>query len=157
MNHDWIAQYGHVWRVFDRIVATFDDGAWLRAGRGACTPARLAFHILHATMYYLQESGATPFASGKPFDADCYAVPEQDLPSRADVRAAIAVWTAKTDGWLSAMDPDAANDAFEWAGKTRGGVALFLLRHTMYHLGELGSILNESRNGDVEDIYVKTL
>jgi hypothetical protein len=157
MKTELIKQYGHTWRVFERIVGNFDDVAWIRAGRGSCTPARLAFHILKATKYYLQESDATPFASGKSFEADWITAHDEDLPFRSDIQAAIAGWQAKTASWLSAMDLDAANTAFDWAGRNRFGVALFLLRHSLYHLGELSSILNESRNGNVEDIYVKAL
>jgi hypothetical protein len=49
------------------------------------------------------------------------------------------------------------NEAFPWAGKIKLGLVLFLMRHSLYHLGELSCLLNESRNGDVEDNYVKAL
>ena len=49
------------------------------------------------------------------------------------------------------------NETFPWAGKTKLGVVIFLLRHTTYHLGELSSLLNESRDGNAEDNYVKAL
>jgi hypothetical protein len=55
------------------------------------------------------------------------------------------------------MDLHSENRAFEWAGETKLGVVLFLLRHSLYHIGELSSLLNESKNGDVEDHYVKAL
>jgi uncharacterized damage-inducible protein DinB len=51
----------------------------------------------------------------------------------------------------------ATNETFPWAGKTKTGLVLFLMRHSVYHLGELSSLLNESRMGNVEDNYVKTL
>jgi hypothetical protein len=46
MKTEFIKQYEHTWRVFERIVKDFDNDAWLHTGRGAITPARLAFHIL---------------------------------------------------------------------------------------------------------------
>ena len=55
------------------------------------------------------------------------------------------------------MDFGAQNTAFEWAGETRLGVALFLLRHSLYHIGELSGLLNESKDGDVEDHFVYSL
>ena len=64
---------------------------------------------------------------------------------------------AKTEAWLSDMDFTAENRTFEWAGKTKLGVALFLLRHMLYHLGELGSMLNESKQGVAEDNWFKAL
>jgi hypothetical protein len=53
------------------------------------------------------------------------------------------------------MDFSSKNTSFDWAGETKLGVVIFSLRHTLYHLGELSSLLNESRDGDVEDVYVK--
>jgi hypothetical protein len=64
---------------------------------------------------------------------------------------------AKTEKWLSEMDFHAENRSFEWAGETKLGVVLFLLRHSVFHIGELSSLLNESKNGDAEDNYVKAL
>jgi surface antigen len=63
----------------------------------------------------------------------------------------------KTEEWLSEMDFSAENRSFDWAGKTKLGVVIFLLRHNLYHIGELSSLLNESRNGEAEDNWVKAL
>jgi hypothetical protein len=82
---------------------------------------------------------------------------EVDLPSQEDILACIDELKEKTEQWLSVMDFDAENKAFPWAGKSKLGVVLFLLRHSLYHIGELSSLLNESRNGAVEDNYVKAL
>jgi hypothetical protein len=152
-----IRQYAHLWSVFERIVKDFDHDAWLHTGRGTITPARLAFHILKAVKYYLEDSTSTLFASGKSFESNGETAKEEDLPSQDDIVASIHDWKAKTEGWLSGMDFNAANRSFEWAGETRLGVALFLLQHSLYHLGELSSLLNESRAGDVEDHFVKAL
>ena len=47
----------------------------------------------------------------------------------------------KVNTWLSEMDFNAENRSFEWAGETKCGVVLFLLRHSLYHMGELSSCL----------------
>jgi hypothetical protein len=155
MKTEFINQFDHSWKVLGRIVADFDDGAWTGAGRKGYSPARLGFHILRAAKYYLADPYAAPFPSGKPFDIDWVAAKAEDLPSRSDVMAGLAVWKGKTARWLSDMDFDSANTAFPWAGATQGGVALFLLRHMLYHMGELSSLLNESRNGEAADHYVE--
>ena len=154
MKSEFLQQYDHTWKVLERIVDNFDDPAWAGAGRKRYCPARLAFHILHATKYYLEDKTETPFASGKSFEIDWTKAKAGELPSREDVRAAVKVWKEKTAAWISEMDIDSDNESFPWAGETKGGVALFLLRHTLFHLGELSSLLNESRNGEVEDHYV---
>ena len=157
MKTGFIDQYAHTWRVFARLVNDFDNEAWLHAGRRTVTPVRLAFHILKAIKYYLEDSSTIHFESGKPFDSNCETAKEEDLPSQNDILACLDEFKVKTEKWLAEMDFSAANRSFEWAGETQLGVVLFLLRHSLYHLGELSSLLNESRNGDVEDHYVKAL
>ncbi len=157
MNNELISQYAHIWRVFERLVDDFDDVAWIHTGRKATTPARLSFHILKATKYYLEDMSVVEFASGKPFEANCETAMEEALPSRSDVILCAREFARKTECWLAEMDLTSANQAFAWAGKTKLGVVIFLLKHSVYHLGELSSLLNESRNGEAEDNYVKAL
>ena len=157
MQTEFIKQYGHTWRIFERLVKDFDDEDWLHTGRGTTTPARLSFHKLKATQYYLEDSSTIFFESGKSFEGDPRTVKEGDLPSRNDILVCIDEFRGKTEKWLAEMDYHAANRAFEWAGKTKLGVVLFLSSHSLYHLGELSSLLNESRDGDAEDNYVKTV
>lgn len=152
-----IQQYEHTWRIFERIVKAFDRHAWLYTGRGTTTPARLAFHILQGVKYYIEDTATITFASGKSFASNCATVPAEELPSQNDLLVCIDELKVKTAAWLSAMDFAAENRLFGWAGKTKLGVALFLLRHTLYHLGELSSLLNESRDGDAEDYWVNAL
>lgn len=52
------------------------------------------------------------------------------------------------------MDFDSGNYSFKLAEETKLGVVLFSLRHTLFHLGELSSLLNEGKNGDIEDNFV---
>ena len=157
MKTEFIEQYAHTWRIFARIVDDFDDDAWLHTGRGVITPVRVAFHVLQGVKYYIEDSSTVLFASGKSFDNNWETVEEKDLPSRKDILACIEELRAKTEQWLSEIDLNADNEAFPWAGETRLGVVLFLLRHSLYHIGELSSLLNESRDGDAEDNYVKAL
>jgi hypothetical protein len=157
MKSEFVEQYAHTWRVFEGIVKDFDQEAWMHTGRGVITPARLAFHTLQAVKYYIEDSSTVRFVSGKSFENKWEVAKEEDLPLQSDILACIKELKAKTAEWLCEMDLDAENKSFPWAGKTKLGVILFLLRHTLYHMGELGSLLNESRNGDAEDNYVKAL
>jgi hypothetical protein len=157
MKTEFVEQYAHTWRVFEGIVKDFDNDAWVHTGRGTITPVRVAFHILQGVKYYIQDSSTILFASGKSFESNWETVPEKDLPSQDDVLACIDELRVKTEKWLSETDLSSENRSFEWAGETKLGVVLFLLRHSLYHIGELSSLLNESRNGDVKDNYVKAL
>jgi hypothetical protein len=112
---------------------------------------------LQAVKYYIEDQSVTEFVSGKSFDIDSAAAEVQDLPSREDIIDCIDRISKLTENWLAEMDYLSPNETFSWAGKTKLGVAIFLLKHSIYHLGELSSLLNESRDGNVEDHYVKAL
>lgn len=157
MKTEVIEQYAHTWRTFAGIVEDFDDDAWLHTGKGIIIPVRIAFHILKATTYYLEDESTVLLASGKSFDGDWEAVKEEDWPSQSDILVGIDTLQVKTEKWLSEMDFGAENTAFEWAGATKLGVALFLLSHTLYHVGELNALLEESKNGKAEDNFVQAL
>jgi hypothetical protein len=157
MKTEFIKQYGHTWRVFERLVKDFDQYAWLNTWRGTATPVRIAYHILQAVKYYLEDSTPMLFASGKSFSRNCWEVAEEDLPSQIEILTCMEELKTRTEKWLSEMEYSSENRSFPWAGETKMGVVIFLLRHSLYHLGELSSLLNESKNGQVEDNYVKAL
>jgi hypothetical protein len=154
---EFINQYAHTWRVIEAIVKDIDENSWLETGRGALTPVRLALHILQGTKYYLKDKSTIVFESGKPFNVSWENANENDLPTQTDIVKCIQHFQEKTEKWLSVIEFNADNESFPWAGKTKLGVVIFLLRHNLFHIGELSMLLNESRNGGVEDHYVKTI
>ena len=64
---------------------------------------------------------------------------------------------AKTEKWMVELEFSAVNDSFQWTGKSKLSVVIFLLRHTVYHTGELSALLNESKSGETEDHWVMAL
>ncbi len=157
MKSEFINQYAHTWRVFEGIVKDLDERAWLYAGCGPNTAAGTAFHILKGVKYYIEDSSAIIFPSGKSFEMNPATVKREELPSQSDIVAGIGELKTRTEKWLSEIDLNAENKSFPWAGATKLGVVLFLLRHNLYHIGELSSLLNESKNGVAEDNWTKTL
>ena len=93
---EFIEQYEHTWRVFEGIVNDFDNDAWIHTGRGTITPVRLAFHILQAVKYYIEDSTTIVFASGKSFESNWETVKEESLPSQDDILICIGELKAKT-------------------------------------------------------------
>jgi hypothetical protein len=151
---EFISQYAHTWRVFESLVQDFEAEAWFQTGRGAITPVRLSWHILQSVKYYLADSAPLQFTSGQSFEGDWATVAESPLPSQADIVACLLEMQVRTEKWLVGMNASAPNEAFPWAGDTQLGVMIFLLRHSLFHLGELSSLLNESKHGQVADHYV---
>ena len=50
---------------------------------------------------------------------------------------------------------DAHEERFPWAGTTRRSVALFLLRHSLYHIGEMNAMLFRGSNGAIADPWME--
>jgi hypothetical protein len=155
MKNEFIEQYNHTWNILEGLVRDFDEDAWVSLGHGYIVPARLAYHILHSTQYYIEDSSVIASLSGRSFDGDWLTMDVNELPLPSDILHALKEFRLKTEKWLSDMDFNAKNTAFGWAGETKIGVAIFLLRHTLYHLGELNALLYESKNGKAEDNFIK--
>ncbi len=154
MKEEFIWQYDYMWEVFKAIVDRFDDASWLNAGIGYMTPARLSFHLIESTRAYLRDTSDIRYPSGKAFSGDRVTLAEELLPDRKDILFGIGEIRKGTKKWLSELDFNAENSAFPWAGKTEGGVVIFLLRHIVYHIGELNALYYASRGGKAEDLYV---
>lgn len=157
MKKNLVFQFGHSWQVLRRMVGDFDEKAWLSVGNDANKPARLALHILQATDYYLKDQSKFSFESGKDFGINSVEAKDEDLLSQVEILECIDVFEEKTKKWLEEIDLNAQQDDFPWTGETNFGVVIFLLRHSLFHLGELSGLLNESKAGDVTDHYVKAL
>lgn len=153
MKNDFIRQYDHSWKVFVKIVETFDQDAWMHTGRKGYTPARLSYHILKSNQYYIGDPSTFALPSGKAFSDPWQEAADENLPTQQDIAAFIHDQQEKTEAWIQAADLSAKNDDYPWAGDMKFGVVVFLLRHSLYHIGELSSLLNESKHGEVEDIY----
>jgi len=155
MKTAFLQQYAKVFRVFIKLVEEFDGDSWLHTGRKGYTAVRLSLHELQSIKFYLQDKTDDKLASGVAFDDNCWEMAEKDLPSQEEMVKWIHEYAARVEKWLQQMDFDHANSSFPWAGDTDGAIALFMFQHYLFHLGELSSLLNESKNGEVEDIFVK--
>lgn len=154
MKTEFIRQYNRSWLVYAKVVKAFDASAWLSMGRNEYTPGRLAFHMLQSIKFYLGDKEALVYGQGKPFDVDPWKMADEDVPTQEQVLALMDVMKAKTEQWLAGLDYSAKNTAFPWAGETMLGVVIFTLDHHLWHLGELSSLLNESKNGEIGDLYI---
>ena len=151
----FIQQYAKVFRVCIKLVEEFDKDAWLHTGRKNYSPVRLSLHELQSIKYYLQDKTDDKLASGVTFTDNCWEMAEKDLPTQEELVKWVQEYADRSEKWLKKMDFDHECTAFPWAGDTDGAVALFMFQHYLFHLGELSSLLNESKNGEVEDLYVK--
>ena len=57
-KNGFVSQCQQTWNILEGIVNDFDDNAWTNLGHGYIVPARLAYHILRSTQYYLEDDPA---------------------------------------------------------------------------------------------------
>ena len=157
MKAELIRKFDQTWRLFARIVQEFDETAWLETGRGQITPAGFSFHILQSAKFYLEDKSSITFESGKPFEPKWDTVKKESLPSQQDILSCMKDFQQKVTTWINEMDILAENISFDWTGEKNLGTVLFMLHHMVFHVGELSGLLNESKNGNVEDPYLPTV
>lgn len=148
---DFRMQFTQTWRILEELVRAFDDESWKQAGCGYVTPARVAYHILLGIEYYT--GSETTWRGG--LGVDWTTMSPEALPSQTEVLRMAAALKLHVVAWLSSLDLEEAEEAFPWTGRTRSGVLLFLLRHTMYHIGEMNALLYVLRHGEVDDYWMK--
>lgn len=148
-------QFNHTWKMFYKMVKDFDDESWTKTGCGYITPARISYHILGGTKYYIEDETVISFASGKKADWNWENGRNEDLPAKDDILELIHMYKNKSDLWINQIDLEADNSKFPWAGPTKLSVVLFQLRHMEYHIGELNLLLHECKDGKADDNWIK--
>ncbi|MFC1572544.1 hypothetical protein ACFL6M_02990 [Candidatus Eisenbacteria bacterium] len=136
-------QYAHAWSLMDEIVNRFPVEAWRSASPAYFAPSRLTYHTIETVDYYCRDDLAA-FRWGHRFGVDWDTASSEELPEQEairdyqrDVHSAASLWIHHLgdDGLLA---PDAV---FSEEGMTHLDRALYALRHTHQHLGELSSEL----------------
>ena len=157
MRKEFTDQFAHFWRTFRGICEDFDPESWRSRGYGLTQPDRLAIHILQSTLYYLEDM--TPFvcADGTVLDKHSAEIEKEDLPDQETILFLLQGVEKKTEDWLGGLDFGRKNEEFPWTGENFGSVALFLLRHSQHHLGEMNALLNEQLKGKAEDHFANQL
>ena len=144
-----LAQYLHTWKMLDRLVGEISDEEWDVQASDYLRPGRLAFHIMLSAEFYTDQM--SPMRERFPKQWDEFHA--EAVPDRATFRAYAQRVQKGVARWLLG-ELDAPEERFPWAGTTRRSVALFLLRHTLYHMGEMNAMLFRGRNGATADPWM---
>jgi uncharacterized damage-inducible protein DinB len=145
-----LAQYLHTWRMLDRLVGETSDEEWDVEASDYLRPGRLAFHIMLSAEFYTDQT--SPMRERFPRQWDEFRA--QTIPDRASFRAYAQGVQKGVARWLLGEPLDAQEERFPWAGTTRRSVALFLLRHSLYHMGEMNAMLFRASNGATADPWM---
>lgn len=137
LNETITRQFARSWQVVTEAMAAFTPEEWVTGEVDYLTPARLAYHIVETAEFYTSD---TPegFPWGHRFGCDWEGAKVEELPDQDAVAAYLAEVRDQAKRFLSqdllAEDPD-----FPWCGGARLDRALYLVRHTHHHVGELWS------------------
>lgn len=147
-------QYVRSWRMVEEAIVQIPADTWTTGAVDYLTPARTAYHIVETVEFY---SGETPadFPWGHRFGGDWEGMAQEDLPSQKAVLAYLADVKPKVEAWLRTLGDAgllAADPAFPWTGGRMLDRALYLLRHTHHHVGELWSEIKR-RGQSLPDWY----
>lgn len=157
MRNELINRYSHFWRIYRAVCKGFDQEPWRTNGFGVTQPNRLALHILQSTMFYLEEEESFHCPDGTVINNHAHEIESEGLPNVEAILHLSEEVEKMTELWLKNMDLNAKNEKIPWTGETQGSVALFLLSHCQYHLGEMNALLNEQLKGEAEDNFAKQL
>lgn len=157
MRKELINQYSHFWRIYRAVCSGFDRESWTNRGFGLSQPDRLALHILQSTMFYVEDTSPLICPDGTPIDTHAYEMEKVDLPDAGTILFILEEVEKKTAHWIKSIGFDHKNEKFPWTGETAGSVALFLLRHSHHHLGEMNALLNDQLKGKADDHFAGSL
>ena len=137
------AQYKAAWNMLAETIEAFDDGGWRSGDSDYAVPARLAYHAIETADYYFHHDLAAFEWAGR-FGVDWETSDTVRLPNRDAIQDYLVEVRDKTRRWIAAhgdvglLAPD---EAFHTEGMSHLDRALYVLRHTHHHIGELFSIL----------------
>jgi len=135
-------QFAEAWSMLRDVIASCDDEGWRAPTDGFRNIARLAYHVVETVDDYVHEDlDAFPWAErfGVDWETDNLAAlptPEEIDTYIAEVEAKAAAWIADL-GQDGLLEPDAV---FHKEGMSHLDRALYVLRHTQHHIGEIASV-----------------
>ncbi len=135
-------QFDRMWGTLREAIPRMSDAQWRQSDCDWLAPVRLAYHLVETADFYRGES-SRGFGWGS-LGGDWEDSPVDALPTQAEVRALLDRVEPLVRAWLTeTADADflTAEEDFAWTGGTRLDRALYLLRHSQHHLGQINAEL----------------
>lgn len=143
ISADVLGHFSAAWDMLGEAVTRFPAEQWARDVEGALAPARVAYHVLETAEYYFG-SRQQGFPWGARFGADWETATPEALPTPAQVIAYLEEIRALSRRWLADAGDEtmlAPDPVYAAEGMSRLDRALYVLRHTQHHVGELCGLL----------------
>lgn len=145
-----MTHYLHTWKMLNQLVDEVSDEEWDAAAPDYLRPGRLALHIMLAAEFYTDQTSPTRERFPEQWD-EFHA---ESIPARASFRTYAHGVQHGVGRWLLSQALETQEKRFPWAGTTRRSVAVFLLRHSLYHIGEMNAMLFRGGNGAIADPWL---
>jgi hypothetical protein len=138
-----IEQFARSWEVLRDAVRQFPAEQWRCGEIDYLIPPRLALHVIEAAEFY---AGDTPegFHFGGRFGVDWEGSPAEQFPDQEEMLRYLDEVQAQVEAWLRGLsDADLLlpGQAFPWTGRCVLDRAIYVLRHTHQHIGEMNAEL----------------
>jgi len=138
-------QFEAAWSMLSESMEQLAGKGWRAGSNAHAIPARLAYHIIETADYYTHHDLEVYQWAGR-FGVDWEVEDPEQLPAAEVMLFYLAEVRAKVADWLASLGEAGllASDAvFHQEGMTHLDRALYVLRHTHQHLGELHALLHE--------------
>ncbi len=122
---------------FKAVVLKFPEKEWRKGETPYQRPAGLAAHLLSTIDFYTSGLTADQFPWGKRLGCDWEDPRDDVLPSQELVLTYLQEMEGRVRKWTERTELSAAEDLHPYTGKTVLARAVYLIRHTESHLGEL--------------------
>jgi hypothetical protein len=137
-------QWDRVWDMWEAMIRAIPEDEWHRGEVDYLIPARHLVHVLACEDAFLEEVPLDQVDDFRLFEVREWRTPPEKLVGREEALIKLAQVRTAVAGKLEALDDAAllqAESVHLWAGATRLGKLLYVLRHSQHHLGEVNAEL----------------
>ncbi len=138
--------FTRAWETCRAAINDIPEEQWRTGEVDYLIPSRLMYHTLEAAEFYARGTpkGFDWGANQRRFGVDWEGATPEQLPTKEQSLTYLDEVQAKVEAWLKdASDSDmlSPDTEYPWTGSSVLGRALYVLRHTQSHLGELNAEL----------------
>lgn len=126
---------------------TFTQDNWHRGTGVRLIPARIIYHLLAGGERYTWRGRPEDFLAMRRYKLNWLEAPLDELPGFEAALSSLDSMRQQTDAWLLECGDDGllhGSPVWPWCGSSLLAQALYLLRHTQYHVSDLNAELRRA-------------
>jgi len=143
MIEDLIDQFDHTFRILCEEIERFHEEEWRKGFSFFQVPVKQAMHLFDCLDYYFRGHQLVDYQWGNRFGGGWWELNEEQLPTKAELLEYARELESVVMDQLDSLDDQALSDPnpiqFEFV-RTRLGLYVYALKHTLHHHGELAAL-----------------